>query len=112
MIAEASADHGALVGHALAALAERRRRPRLRVLTLGSTGPMGSGQFGTAVSAIITAHHAERPIHALVAETRPGLEGARVATWELAQAGVPHALVTDAARGRPRSPRARSTPCS
>jgi methylthioribose-1-phosphate isomerase len=56
---------------------------------------MGSGQFGTAVSAIITAHHAERPIHALVAETRPGLEGARVATWELAQAGVAHALVTD-----------------
>jgi eIF-2B alpha/beta/delta-like uncharacterized protein len=66
------------------------------VLTLGSTGAMGSGQFGTVVSAIITAHHAERPIHALVAETRPGLEGARVATWELAQAGVPHALVTDA----------------
>jgi methylthioribose-1-phosphate isomerase len=94
IISEASADHGALVGHALSAL-EGVGGSELRVLTIGSTGPMGSGQFGTAVSAIITAHHAERPIHALVAETRPGLEGARVATWELAQAGVAHALVTD-----------------
>ena len=110
VIAEASADHGALVGHALAAL-ESVGGSEVRVLTLGSTGAMGGGQFGTAVSAIITAHHAERPIHALVAETRPGLEGARVAAWELAQAGVRHALVTDAGAA-PRSPRARSTPCS
>jgi methylthioribose-1-phosphate isomerase len=36
-------------------------------------------------------------VHALVAETRPWLEGARIATWELGQAGVPHALVADAA---------------
>ena len=94
IISEASADHGALVGHALSAL-EGLGGSELRVLTIGSTGPMGSGQFGTAVSAIITAHHAERPIHAIVAETRPGLEGARIATWELSQAGVAHALVTD-----------------
>jgi eIF-2B alpha/beta/delta-like uncharacterized protein len=95
IIAEASADHGALVGHALAALAGIGG-DELRVLTHGSTGAMGSGQFGTALSAIITAHHGDRPVHALVAETRPSLEGARIATWELAQAGVPHALVTDA----------------
>ena len=95
IIAEASADHGALVGHALAALAGIGGA-ELRVLTHGSTGAMGSGQFGTALSAIITAHHGDRPVHALVAETRPTLEGARVAAWELAQAGVPHALVTDA----------------
>jgi methylthioribose-1-phosphate isomerase len=95
IIAEASDDHGAVVGHALAAL-DTLGAAELRVLTLGSTGAMGSGQFGTAVSAIITAYHGGRTIHALVAETRPTLEGARVATWELAQAGVPHALVTDA----------------
>jgi methylthioribose-1-phosphate isomerase len=95
IIAEASADHGALVGHALAALAGIGGA-ELRVLTHGSTGAMGSGQFGTALSAIITAHHGDRPVHALVAETRPLLEGARVAAWELGQAGVPHALVTDA----------------
>jgi methylthioribose-1-phosphate isomerase len=96
IIGEASADHGALVGHALGMLPGGSDEP-LRVLTAGSTGPMGSGQFGTALSAIITAHHEGRQVHALVAETRPGLEGARIATWELAQAGVPHTLVTDAA---------------
>ncbi|HEX5826670.1 MAG TPA: hypothetical protein VFY23_04060 [Candidatus Limnocylindrales bacterium] len=96
IISEASADHGAVVGHALQLLPGGPEDP-LHVLLAGSTGAMGSGQFGTALSAIITAHHAQRRVHALVAEGRPGLEGARVATWELAQAGVPHALVTDAA---------------
>jgi methylthioribose-1-phosphate isomerase len=33
----------------------------------------------------------------LLPEGRPGLEGARVAAWELRQAGVPHAVTTDAA---------------
>jgi len=96
IIAEASADHGAVVGHALAILPEATD-VELKVLTAGNTGAMGGGQFGTAISAVITVHHAGRPVHALVAEGRPGLVGARVATWELAQAGVPHALVTDAA---------------
>ncbi|HEU0243148.1 MAG TPA: hypothetical protein VFQ75_04540, partial [Candidatus Limnocylindrales bacterium] len=96
VIAEASADHGGLVGHALTALPGDAATP-LRVLTAGNTGAMGGGQFGTAVSTVITAHHEGREVHALVAEGRPGLEGARVATWELAQAAVPHALVTDAA---------------
>ena len=96
IIAEASADHGALVTHAMELLPGGVDEP-FEVLTAGSTGAMGSGQFGTAVSAIITAHHEGRRIRAVVAETRPGLEGARVATWELAQAGVPCTLVTDAA---------------
>ena len=96
IIAEASADHGALVANALTALPGDAAAP-LRVLTTGNAGAMGGGQFGTAVSTVITAHHEGREIHALVAESRPGLEGARVATWELAQAAVPHALVTDAA---------------
>ncbi len=96
IIAEASADHGVLVGHAVSVLPGAPDEP-LNLLTAGNTGAMGGGQFGTALSAILTAHHAGRPLHVLVAETRPGLEGARVATWELAQAGVPHALVTDAA---------------
>ena len=67
------------------------------MLVAGSTGAMGGGQFGTALSAVQTVHHAGRPIHALVPEGRPGLEGSRVAAWELRQAGVPHAVVTDAA---------------
>jgi len=96
IISETLDAHGALVQHALTAFPERAETP-LRVLTIGSTGPMGGGQLGTAGSAIIAAHHAGRPIHALVAETRPGLSGSRVLAWELREAGVDHAIATDAA---------------
>jgi S-methyl-5-thioribose-1-phosphate isomerase len=96
IIAETIEDHGALVGHLLTVLPGAPDEP-LRVLVAGSTGAMGGGQFGTALSAIQALHHAGRPVHALVAEGRPGLEGSRVAAWELRQAGVPHAVVTDAA---------------
>ena len=87
---------GPLVGHAISTLPGGAEDP-LRVLVAGSTGAMGGGQFGTALSAVQTIHHAGRPIHALVPEGRPGLEGSRVAAWELRQAGVSHAVVTDAA---------------
>jgi eIF-2B alpha/beta/delta-like uncharacterized protein len=99
IIADASAAHGALVTHALGLLDALRGEGEtpLRLLTTGSTGPMGGGQYGTALSAIIAAHHADRPVEALVAETRPGFEGSRIAAWELHEAGVPHAVVTDAA---------------
>ena len=45
----------------------------------------------------MAAHHAGRPVHVLVAETRPSFAGSRIAAWELSQAGVPYAIVTDAA---------------
>ncbi len=96
IVAETIDDHGALVGHLLAILPGAPDEP-LRVLAAGNTGAMGGGQFGTALSAVQTVHHSGRPVHALVAEGRPGLEGSRVAAWELRQAGVPHAVVTDAA---------------
>ncbi len=96
IIGETTDDHGALVGHLISALPGGADDP-LRVLVAGSTGAMGSGQFGTALSAVQALHHAGRPVHALVPEGRPGLEGSRVAAWELRQAGVPHTVVTDAA---------------
>ena len=96
ILAEAQAEHGALVEHALAALPGASDEP-IHLLTIGSSGAMGGGQFGTALSVILTLHHGGRPVHALVAETRPLFEGSRVAAWELRQAGVPHAVVTDAA---------------
>lgn len=96
IIAEAWDDHGAMVGHLLEWLPGTADEP-LPVLLSGSTGTMAGGQFGTAQSAVQAAHHAGRPVSALVTEARPGLEGARVAAWELQQAGVPYAVVTDAA---------------
>ena len=99
IIADASAAHGALVTNAIGLLDGLRGdgEAPLRALTIGSTGAMGGGQYGTALSAIIAAHHADRPVDALVAETRPGFDGSRIAAWELHEAGVPHAVITDAA---------------
>jgi methylthioribose-1-phosphate isomerase len=96
IIIEATEDHGRIAEHAPSAL-PGGPNDALHVLTMGSTGPMGSGVFGTALGVIASLHHGGRPVHALVAETRPGLEGARIAAWELRQGGVPHAIVTDAA---------------
>ena len=96
ILLEAQAEHGAIVEHAVTALPGGAAQP-LHVLTIGSTGAMGGGLSGTALSVILALHHAGRPVHALVAETRPLFEGSRVAAWELRQAGVPHAVVTDAA---------------
>ena len=38
-------------------------------------------------------------MHVYVLEGRPWLDGARVATWELAQAQIPHTLIADTAAG-------------
>lgn len=96
IVFEATNDHGTLVAHGLAALPGEADAP-LHVLVSGSTGAMGGGTYGTALNIVTAAHHAGRPVHALVAETRPGFTGSRIAAWELSQAGVPYAIVTDAA---------------
>ena len=101
IIGEATEDHGRLAQMASAALPGAAlpgdATTPIHVLTFGSTGALGSGTFGTALGVITVLHHAGRPIHALVAETRPLHIGSRLAAWELKQAGVAHAVVTDAA---------------
>jgi methylthioribose-1-phosphate isomerase len=98
IVAEATEAHGRMAEIGLAILPQPEGRP-LQVLTHGSTGRLAAGQFGTALGIIEAAHHAEHSIHAWVAEPGPFLEGARVATWELAQAGVDHTLLPDGAAG-------------
>ena len=96
IVAEATADNGRIADAAAAALPATPDRT-LRILTHGSTGALTSGQFGTAVGAIQVLHHASRPVHAWVTETRPTFVGSRVTAWELGQAGVPHTVVIDGA---------------
>jgi methylthioribose-1-phosphate isomerase len=98
IVAEATEDHGRMAAAGLDLLPTPESRP-VRVLTHGNTGPLGAGQFGTALGVVQAAHHAERPIHVWVDETRPYLQGARLTAWELDQAGVPHTLIPDAAAG-------------
>lgn len=70
-----------------------------RVLTHCNTGGLATGQFGTALSCITHAHAARKVKKVWVDETRPLLQGARLTTWELQKAGVPHSLIVDSAAG-------------
>ena len=100
IVAEAVADHGALVEAGVAFLAGLPRADDagpLRVLVHGPGGTLAGGQFGTALTIAITAHQREIPIRVVVPEGRPRFTGSRVGCWELAAAGVPHLLVADAA---------------
>ncbi|HEU4978777.1 MAG TPA: S-methyl-5-thioribose-1-phosphate isomerase, partial [Solirubrobacteraceae bacterium] len=67
-----------------------------RPLTICNTGALATGGRGSALGVILELHD-RAPVHVLVCETRPLLQGARLTTWELARAGVPHALIADAA---------------
>ena len=99
IIAEAVADHGALVEAGIALLS---RLPRdddqpLRVLVHGPGGTLAGGQFGTALSIAMTAHQRDLPVRVVVPEGRPRFTGSRISCWELAAASVPYLLVADAA---------------
>jgi methylthioribose-1-phosphate isomerase len=48
---------------------------------------------------IRTAHEAGKEVLALVDETRPRLQGARLTAWELQQQGVPFRIIVDGASG-------------
>jgi methylthioribose-1-phosphate isomerase len=98
IVAEATEDHGRMAAAGLDLLPTPEGRP-VQVLTHCNTGPLGAGQYGTALGVVQAAHHAERPIHVWVDETRPYLQGARLTAWELDQAGVPHTLIPDVAAG-------------
>ncbi|HEV2006181.1 MAG TPA: S-methyl-5-thioribose-1-phosphate isomerase [Candidatus Limnocylindrales bacterium] len=98
IVAEATDDHGRMAAAGLELLPTPDGRP-VQVLTHCNTGPLGAGQYGTALGVVQAAHHADRPIHVWVDETRPYLQGARLTAWELDQAGVSHTLIADVAAG-------------
>jgi methylthioribose-1-phosphate isomerase len=98
IIFETTEDHGRLAVFGLEALDFPEDRP-LQILTHCNTGPLACGQYGTALGIVQAAHHAGRPLHVWVDETRPYLQGARLTAWELAQAEVPHTLIADTAAG-------------
>jgi methylthioribose-1-phosphate isomerase len=67
------------------------------VLTHCNAGGLATGGIGTALGVIKTAHVGGKLVRALVDETRPLLQGARLTAWELEQAGVPYEVIVDAA---------------
>jgi methylthioribose-1-phosphate isomerase len=72
-------------------------RPKGVVLTHCNTGFLCTGGYGTALGAIRHAHEEGLGVAVVATETRPLLQGARLTVWELAQLGIPHALVVDGA---------------
>jgi len=66
-----------------------------RVLTHCNAGALATGGYGTALGVIRAAHAADPTVRALVDETRPLLQGARLTAWELARDGIPFTLIAD-----------------
>ena len=69
------------------------------VLTHCNAGWLAYPGVGTALAPIYRAHQQGRPVFVYSTETRPRSQGAKLTTWELGQAGVPHALIPDTAAG-------------
>jgi methylthioribose-1-phosphate isomerase len=65
------------------------------VLTHCNTGGLATAEYGTALAAIFTAHEQGKQLRVFADETRPLLQGARLTTWELQQAGVDVTLICD-----------------
>jgi methylthioribose-1-phosphate isomerase len=70
---------------------------RVRLLTHCNAGALVTPGIGTALAPVYVLHHRGRDVHVWVDETRPLLQGLRLTSWELARAGVPHAVLVDGA---------------
>jgi methylthioribose-1-phosphate isomerase len=69
----------------------------LGVLVHGDPGALAGGLVGTGITALQRLHDDGRELRVFVTETRPFMEGARLAAWELRQAGIVHKVIPDAA---------------
>ena len=65
------------------------------VLTHCNAGSLATMGMGTALAPVYLAAEQGRTIHVFSDETRPLLQGARITTWELDQAGLPVTLIGD-----------------
>jgi methylthioribose-1-phosphate isomerase len=66
-----------------------------RILTHCNAGSLATGGYGTATASMLVAHEKGKKISVFADETRPLLQGARLTSWELKEAGVPVTLITD-----------------
>jgi methylthioribose-1-phosphate isomerase len=70
---------------------------RIDVQTHCNAGALACVEWGTALGVMRALHERGALGHVYVDETRPLLQGSRLTTWELAQLGIAHTLVADAA---------------
>jgi len=69
------------------------------VLTHCNAGALATAGYGTALGVIKAAKEQGKKIEAIVTETRPLLQGARLTAWELMQENIPVTLITDSMAG-------------
>ena len=69
------------------------------VLTHCNAGALATTGYGTALGVIKAAKEQGKKVSVFATETRPLLQGARLTTWELMQAGIPVTLITDSMAG-------------
>jgi methylthioribose-1-phosphate isomerase len=65
------------------------------VATICNAGALATGGIGTALAPIYLLHEKGLPVHVLVPETRPLLQGSRLTAWELSRSGVAVTLIGD-----------------
>ncbi len=69
------------------------------ILTHCNAGGLATADYGTALAVMFAAQDANKKIHVYADETRPLLQGARLTTWELMQAGIDVTLICDSMAG-------------
>ncbi len=74
-----------------------RRTPK--VLTHCNAGALATVEWGTALAPLRVARERGTDLFVWVDETRPLLQGSRLTAWELAQEGIPFAVIVDNAAG-------------
>lgn len=65
------------------------------ILTHCNAGGLATADYGTALAVMFYAHEQGKKIKVFADETRPLLQGARLTTWELMQAGIDVTLICD-----------------
>jgi methylthioribose-1-phosphate isomerase len=102
MRGDPSAEHARAIHHdevercrAMAAHTAELLSPGTRALTHCNAGGLATGGYGSAVGALLAAWDRDVLTHVWVDETRPLLQGARLTAWELEDAGIPFAVITD-----------------
>ncbi|WP_371923452.1 S-methyl-5-thioribose-1-phosphate isomerase [Pseudomonas sp. OIL-1] len=82
-----------------AQLIRKHQKGKQNLMTHGNAGALTAAGYGTALGVVLTAHAAGLVDAIYVNETRPGLEGARLTEWELAQLGIAARVGVDSAAG-------------
>ncbi len=70
------------------------------IITHCNAGALATGDYGTALSPMYSAHESNKKITVYADETRPLLQGARLTAWELDKAGIDVISICDNMAGQ------------